>query len=422
MMTQAFYTGISGVKTNSVGINIVSDNMANIDTVGFRGVGYEFSSLFDTMVNTNSAALRGSSVNSSIGMGTQLSATPMMQSYGTLMLSDKSTDLALAGDGWFGIQGSQRPMYTRDGNFTFDVNDDLVTQDGLHVLGTMSDNIQGNTLTKELSQIPLGGVNAQQKLRFPKTLNYPAKATTKATFGGNLGTADVVQTMSASVVDAQSNKNQLRLEFTKKSVQTPPGTQWNVKATTQTLDGKTIFDTKTGSVSFDESGGLVSSTLGTINNNGTPVSIDLGTGFQGLVSISNLATSSSSSANGTIGGNLKGYDINKNGEVIATFTNGKQSSVGKIAVYHFRNNQGLDRLSGSRFQESSNSGFAYFKTDTAGKNIIGTNITNFKLESSNVTMQYGLSELIVLQRAYDANAKSITTADQMIQKALSMGK
>jgi flagellar hook protein FlgE len=420
MMTQAFYTGISGVRTHSTGIDIVSDNLANVSTVGYRGVGYEFSSMFEEMINTNSAALSGSTVNSSVGVGTKLQATPMMLQVGEEILSDRSTDLAIMGDGWFGIEGEGKPMYTRDGSFTFDANDDLVTQDGFHVLGTMGNNIVGNTLTKELPEVPLGGVGSQEKLRFPKTLNYPPKPSTIATFSGNLGIEDAVRTMSAGLVDAQSNKTNLKLEFTKSAVQTPPGMQWDVKAVTQSLDGQTTYDTQTGKVSFDDTGALSPSTLSTIDNNGTPVTIDLGSGYDGVISIDNLAISSSSSADGTIGGDLRGYDINKNGEVIATFTNGMQSSVGKIAVFHFRNDQGLERLNGSRFRETSNSGFAYFITDATGQNVIGTDITNFKLEGSNISMEYGLTELIVLQRAYDANAKSITTADQMMQKALQM--
>ncbi len=420
MMTQAFYSGISGVKTHSTGIDIVSDNLANISTVGYRGNGYEFSSLFENMINTETGGLNTTSVDSSIGLGTKLSATPMMQGVGVEILTDRSTDLAILGDGWFGVQGNDKPVYTRDGSFTFDSNDDLVTQDGFHVLGTMGNNIKDGVLTQTLAEVPLGSVAAQEKLRFPKSLIYPPEPSTKAKFLGNVGTGEQVQTMGATVVDGDSNKNDLRLEFTKKAQQNPPGSQWDVKAIVQSLDGATVYDTQTGTLEFDEKGALVTSTLTTIDNNGSPVTIDLGTGFDGVVSIDNVNISSSSLADGTIGGDLRGYDINKNGEVVATFTNGRQSSVGKIAVYHFANDQGLERLNGSRFRESANSGAPIFFQDSNGKNIIGTDITNFKLEGSNISMEYGLTELIILQRSYDANAKSITTADQMMQKALSM--
>ena len=420
MMTQAFYTGVSGVKTHSRGIDIVADNLANVSTIGYRGNGYEFSSMFENMIHTDTGGIHPSSVDSSVGIGTQLNATPMMQDKGSEIMTDRSTDLAILGDGWFGVKGEGKPLYTRDGNFVFDANADLVTQDGFHVLGTMGKNIKDGVLTETLAEVPLGAVAAQEKLNFPKTLTYPPEPSTKAKFLGNIGTGEGTQTMGASVVDKESHKNDLRLEFKKKAVQTPPGSQWDVKATVRSLDGETIYDTKTGSVAFDERGALISSTLTSIDNNGTSVAIDLGKNFDGVVSFADTTLSSSSVSDGTIGGDLQGYAINKNGEVIATFTNGHQSSVGKVAVYHFVNDQGLERLNGSRFKESANSGQPIFFQDAEGKNILGTDITNFKLEGSNVSMEYGLTELIVLQRSYDANAKSITTADQMIQKALNM--
>jgi len=415
-MTQAFYTGLSGLKSSSYGIDVVSDNLANVNTVGFRGSEYEFASLFETSMSTVKQ-----STSDTIGIGTTLQATPMTESTGSFLLTDRSTDLAILGDGWFGVQGEGEPLYTRNGAFTFDENDDLVTTDGFHVLGTMGGNINDETLTAQLTEVPLADVNQQEKLRFPKTLTYPPEPTTQAQFMGNIGTVSETRTMSASVVDPNGVRNELKLTFTMVDPQTPPGTQWSVTATTQDINDETIiYDTQEGIVTFDETGALVSSTLTTIDNNGAPVAIDLGTGFGGVVSISNVDITASSFADGTIGGDLRGYDINKNGEVIATFTNGMQSSVGKIAVYHFQNDQGLNRVSGTYFSSSSNSGDPIFYKDADGNNITGTDMTNFKLEGSNVDMTIGLTDLIILQRSYDANSKSITTADEMMQKALNM--
>jgi len=421
MMTQAFYTGISGLKVYSNGIDVVSDNLANISTPGFRAYNAEYAPLFEKSLASASSNLLSSN---DVGVGVQMQATTMSMTQGSLSLSDRSTDLAIMGDGWFGIQREGKPLYTRAGDFVFDANDDLVTNDGYHVLGTMGGNISDdNVLTKTLNEVKLGDVNAQQKLRFPKTLTYPPEPTTKVKFKVNLGVGKEgfeVITAGANVIDPQSNRNELRLEFTKSAVQTPPGTQWDVTATVKSADGLQVYDTQSGKVSFNESGALVSNTLTTINNNGAPISLDFGTGYDGVVSIDIPVVPGSTIADGTIGGDLRGYSINKNGEVIATFTNGRQSSVARIAVYHFQNDQGLERITGTRFAKSENSGEAIFFKDKTGQNIIGTEITNFKLESSNVAMSEGLTELIILQRAYDANSKSVTTADQMIQKALQM--
>jgi flagellar hook protein FlgE len=141
-----------------------------------------------------------------------------------------------------------------------------------------------------------------------------------------------------------------------------------------------------------------------------------------VVSFDVPVVSSSSSANGTLAGDLVGYTINQNAEVIATFTNGEQSSIGKVAVFHFQNDQGLERLSGTRFAESSNSGRPIFYTDVNGENYNGSVVMNSKLETSNYEMATGLTQLIIMQRAFDASSKCITTADQMIQKALTMHK
>ncbi len=419
MMIQAFYTGLSGMKTNQKAIDTLSDNIANISTVGFRKSVSEFSSLFEATLNLDGGF---STLNSSVGAGVKVDATQLSTATGTLLASDKSTDVAIDGDGWFGIQANGEPLYTRDGTFSFDVNRDLVTQDGFHVLGTVGTNIVNGIVTNPLPQTPLGDVATQEKLTFPESLIFPPTPTTKVTFNGNLGIVDEIRKMSSLVVDAQNNRNTLSLEFTKSATQPSLGVAWDVVATIKSADGQTPYDTQSGTISFDEKGALTTNTLGVIDNNGSPVQMDLGIGYGGITALDNSIIDSSSSSDGKVGGELIGYDINVNGDVLATFTNSEQISVGRIAVFHFQNDKGLQRVSGTRFEESSNSGKPIFFQDVKGQNILGASLHNFKLESSNVELASGLTELIVLQRSYDANAKSITTADQMIQKALSMHK
>jgi len=416
MMTQAFYTGLSGLQSTSYGIDVVSDNLANVNTVGYRGNTYEFSSLFEDSLSETSAMS-----SDSVGLGTRLQATPMTGTSGSYSTTDRSTDLAIVGDGWFGIQNGDNISYTRNGAFGFDRDYSLVTTSGEYVLGTMAGNISGNTLTSVQGYTPLGDVNTQEQLSFPQTLTYPTQPTTEVSFSGNLGDiSSEMVTFSAGAIDSQDNINTLRLEFVPSTPQPESGVEWDVTAITESKDGTTVYDTQSGKVVFDESGLLVSSSLPTIDNNGTALSIDLGNGYDGVVSMSNLETSYSSSVNGIQSGELYGYDVNQDGDVIATFTNGMQSSVGKVAVYHFQNDQGLSRISGTLFAESSNSGDAFFYKNEDGENIIGTQMMNHSLETSNVDMTYGMTELIILQRSYDANSKSITTADEMMKKALEM--
>jgi flagellar hook protein FlgE len=419
MMTQAFYTGVSGIRTHQTAIDITSNNIANVNTVGYRQYNTEFASLFERTLHTDSGS---SSVASSVGVGSRVQASTMDLNSGSLMLSERSTDLAIWGDGWFGIAGNGETLYTRAGNFSFDENNDLVTPEGYYVLGTMANNIQGEVLTEVITDMPLGDMGAQQNLRFPKLLSFPPVPTTQADFFANIGFEDVPRTVSAGVVDAEGVKNNLQLTFTKRPTQVPPGMQWDVQAQVKSLDGSEIYSTVNGEAIFDATGALVSTTLSTIDNRGTAISMNLGGGYSGIVATNSTVTSGYSVANGTIGGELAGYEINRNAEVIATFTNGMQSSVGKIAVYHFQNDQGLERVGSASFRESSNSGKPIFYQDAEGNNILGADVLNYQLENANVRLDTALTELIIYQRAFDANSKSITTADEMIQKALNMSR
>ncbi len=417
MMTQAFYTGLSGIKSTQTSIDVTSDNIANVNTVGYREYGVEFSSLFETMVTTSND---NSIINSSIGLGSKVQATTMSQANGTLAITQRSSDLAILGDGWFGVSGEE-VMFTRAGDFTFDSASNLVTTGGAHVLGTMGNNIVDGVLTETLTEIPLGNVNNQEALNFPTSLVYPVQPTSNVSFYANLGNEGIPTKIGSSAIDAQNNINNLEVAFTKSEVQVTPGSQWNVVATSKTLDGETIYDTQTGVLSFDDSGALISSTLGALNNNGAMVNIDFGEGFTGIMATSAEATSGSSRSDGTAAGDLVGYDVNTFGDVIATFDNGMQSSVGKIAVYHFQNDQGLARIGASSFAQSSDSGDPLFFQDANGNNIIGTEMANYRLENSNVKMEVALTELIIYQRSFDSSSKIISTADEMLKKAIDMG-
>jgi flagellar hook protein FlgE len=159
MMTQAFYTGISGLKSNQTGIDILASNLANISTVGYRGYNVEFASMFEDSLNSTSG-----STSNTIGAGVKMQASTMNRDQGVIQLSDQSTDLAIVGNGWFGISGGDNSdnMYTRAGNFTFDVDSDLITPDGHYVLGTMGSNISADgVLTGILPEVPLGEVEVQ---------------------------------------------------------------------------------------------------------------------------------------------------------------------------------------------------------------------------------------------------------------------
>ena len=419
-MIQSIYAGVSSLQSFQTGIDVLANNIANVNTVGFKGSSTEFSNLFEKAVNTSGNAI--TSMQS--GLGVQVNTTALDLSLGSYYQSDNITDLAIAGDdGWFGLTGpNNQEFFTRAGNFRFDpystdglqTDTRLINPDGFLVTGTLANNTTSGILSPVTDFLDLGSVESQEALIFPNELTFPVIPSTQADFFGNLGIENIQQVVSAEVISPQSERNNLQLIFSQSTIQPATGINWDVLATTQTADGSTIYDTQTGLVSFDGSGALVSSTLGPLDNNGATVTPNLGSGLSGLISNSGPTVASSATVDGTLAGELINYSVNRNGDVISTFTNGAQSIVGKVAIYHFQNDQGLEAVSGNKFRASQNSGQPIFYTQDNGQLLSGT------LENSNVRLDTALTELIIMQRSYDAASKTITTGDEMLKNALQM--
>jgi len=185
-----------------------------------------------------------------------------------------------------------------------------------------------------------------------------------------------------------------------------------------------IVDTQTGQVSFGGAGQLLSNTIPTLSNGGTPLTLDLGkpNSYTGLISSTTIEKSNVATSDGYIEGFLKGYGMDGYGNVVAEFSNGRSSAVAKVALYHFQNDQGLTQATSTYFIPSSNSGNPIFYTNEDGESFLGSKIYSNKLEGSNVSYATALTELIIMQKAFDSSAKSITTSDQMIQNAINMKK
>lgn len=443
-MTQGYYAGITGIQTHQYGLDVISDNLANTATTAYKSTSTEFADLFSKVIGNHSTP-----TYNDVGLGVKLQATSFQMQQGALMPSDRFNDLALEGNGWFGVMTTNdKYYYTRDGAFSFDTvqlseGDEnssiarLVTADGKFVRGTMLNNFAYNAafdygdtdtngtpgayvISNPTNDAELSDVNSQGILEFPTRIAYPVVPTTETTFFGNLGVENASRTISANVISASNDINRLKLTFSMSPTQPATGVAWDVVATVTSNDGSIVYDTKNGQAVFGESGALSSFDITSMNNDGTAVSVDLGTGFSGVISIDGVGTSGSSRSNGVSGGTLTKYGINPNGVIVADFSNGRQSAIGRIAVYHFQNDQGLNREGGTYYQESADSGKPMFWTDENGNAVSGAIVRSGNLEASNVRVDVGLTDMIIMQRAYQANSKTITTVDEMIQKALSM--
>ncbi|MFA6188697.1 MAG: flagellar hook-basal body complex protein [Sulfuricurvum sp.] len=432
-MTQGFYTGLSGIQTHQYGIDVVSDNLANVNTIGYRGSNTEFASLLSTKITSAGAS---TPTSNDIEVGVRLQTASMNTTGGAFLNTDRFNDLAIGGNGWFGVMSGTKDYFTRAGDFVFDeyqkIPGDgnssiarLTTGDGMYVTGTMLGNYAynpaaGSFVVSPTNDVPLAAADAQGPLEFPTLLTYPAQPTTVTKFAANLGFAPETRTMSADAISANNDRNRVKLVFTQSAVQPSTGVSWDIAATVTSNDGQTVYDTQSGQAIFGALGILQTSTLPTLNNDGAPVTVDLLSYLGGITSSAGVPITASSQSDGTLGGTLTKYGISSDGTIIADFSNGRQSAIGRVAVYHFQNEQGLDHTSGTLYSQSSNSGKPTFWTDKNGNPTTGATINAGHLENSNVRLDVGLTDMIILQRAYQANAKTITTVDEMIQKALQM--
>jgi len=476
-MTTSFYNGISGIKSSQSGINVLSDNILNVNTIGYKGSSAEFSTIFSKTLSGGSLG----DVTSQIGLGSQMNATALDTSQGVLKNTNNVFDLALNSQGWFGVQGTDnKTYYTRAGLFNKDANGYLTNESGNYLLGTPGGNVTPTTLDQttlntfgkyygtssthladayaisNIKDIPLGSVASQTKLKLPDLLYFPPVATTKVSYKTNLDPkikyntkgAEIpnIEHRTSSIISPSGNKDTLDMTFTKRVPQQTTGAIWDasilILGPAQTYDPKTTYDTnkyrvdttakkvypivdsKTGVLKFDSSGKLISSTVPTLSNGGVSLALNLGIPgtYDGLVSSTRFNISNFETHDGNVGSLVKDYGMDGNGNVIANFSNGNSIPITKVAVYHFRNAQGLNKVGSNLFSASQNSGNPFFYQDSSGKSILGTHISSNKLEGSNVNTATALTELIVIQKAFDASAKSITTSDQLIQNAINMKK
>ncbi|AJC88402.1 flagellar hook protein FlgE [Campylobacter insulaenigrae] len=234
--------------------------------------------------------------------------------------------------------------------------------------------------------------------------------------------------LSAKLINPDGSINWVKVKLDRVLPQN--GTNLEYKAVAQVYDNNNnkIGGTTEGLITFNESGALVANTLTSVDNNGTKVNINLGSfydpkipnsGYDGLHALSNKQSSVHTKTDGLGEGFLNNYAINTDGTIVATFTNGDQIPMAKLALFNFINEQGLEKLGENLYGQTSNSGEPTFLLSNNGT----FSTANFKgsyLEQSNVDLAIEFTNLITLQKAYDSSSKSISTADQMIQKAINM--
>ena len=222
---------------------------------------------------------------------------------------------------------------------------------------------------------------------------------------------------STDIVDSAGNSNTLKIDFVKNDVKDGE-IDW--EGTFGVYDkNNNLLSTQTTTFRFDNNGQLLSPTSIKIDNNGSPATINFNKNGS-LTSLSKDSDSYSITQDGFLSGSLKSYDISQDGRIIATFSNGKAGTLGQIPLFHFQNNQGLDKLGDNLYINTVNSNKAQVFYDATKGYIAGAQILSNKIETSNVNFSQAMTEVIVTQKAYSASAKSITTSDEMLKTAINL--
>jgi len=406
-------TALSGLNAAESALDTISNNLANMNTDGYKSQNTTFADLFYQTLGSS-----GSGNPIQTGLGVQVTGISQDFSNGAVASTGISSNMALNGAGFFVIQdASGAQTYTRNGDFTTNSSGQLITLGGQTVMGYPAVNgvVSPNS---GLQPINVGaGTTAQATAtsNFSLTTNLNASAAVGDTFQSPI-----------SVYDSLGNSHVLTATYTMSG----PGT-WNYQITipSNEIQGGTGTTTTvgTGSLTFDSSGQLTSPTtpiplaVGPLADGAAALNVNWNlTDANGNSLVTQTAGPSSNNAtnqDGFAAGVLKSYSIQPDGTVDATFSNNQTLAIGQIAVASFANPEGLTLDGDNQYSSTAASGAAVVGVaGTAGR---GT-IAGSSVEQSNVDMATQFSDLIVYQRAYEANAKAITAFDQLEQATLQM--
>jgi len=422
-MWQAMLSGVASLKAHQTKMNVIGNNIANINTTGYKGSRVHFQ---DLMAQTFRAASRPSNVLGGVnpiqvGLGVKVGAIDVHTLQGALEMTGRSTDLAIQGNGYFMLTNGRDVHYTRDGAFGLDSSGFLVHRGtGWKVLGWMAD-AGGRIDTNQ-------PINANSVLQFPVGSQAAVRQTSVVEYTGNLNAnAPSTQTYAATVrvYDALGGAHEVTITFTNR--QTPPlGTppagavsSWDWSAT---VGGTPVGDFTTGTntrLYFNGQGEIIGTTTQQITitpTNGAPpftVNLDLSQ----LTSLAAESIVQPIYQDGFPPGTLQEFTIGIDGTIQGVFSNGLSRPMGRIALSLFANPAGLFRLGNNMWRVTDNSGLPQVGAPTTGG--LGE-INAGYLEQSNVDLGSEFADMIITQRGFQANTRIVSVVDELLADVVNM--
>lgn len=404
----AFQQGLSGLNATSKNLSVIGNNIANANTYGAKSSRAEFSDMYANAI--------GASGGSSIGIGVNLAAVTQRFTQGNIVTTESGLDLAINGNGFFQLEAAGAKVYSRNGQFQLNNDGNIVNASGQKLLGYPA------TAT--------GGFNDAQAvpLSFP-TKPIPPEVTSKVAMEMNLDQRETVPTdpfdptddttynsaTSATAYDKWGTPVALTFYFVKTADNT-----WDVHcAQNGTYGGSPSITGLQFAIDPPANGGpvdpLAAQTTITVTSGSETFDVNLdlssATQFGSAFAVTSL------DADGYAAGQLSGINIDKNGVIVARYSNGETTAAGKVVLATFKNPQGLQPLGGNGWAETAQSGDPM--PNAPGDGNAGV-LQSGALEESNVDLTAELVNMITAQRAYQANAQSIKTEDQVLQTLVNL--
>ena len=420
----ALYTGVAGLAANSRAMATTSTNISNVNTVGFKSTKAEFSTLL------SSTAGQGEFSSG----GVKAVAVPEITQQGNLLQTSSATDLAISGQGFFVVTDTpvQNPgvselLYTRAGAFQKDAQGYLRNSGGYYLQGWALD-VNGNVPTNanDMTLVNLGQVTGTALPTTTADLraNLQSSTTPVGTYtAGDLNSGALAPHFETSIeiYDSQGAARPVRMAFVKTAANT---WAYEVIYDGNAADIGGANPIATGALTFNTDGTIATPappttvTIPFVAASGLapqPIDINFGTPGQanGFTQFDTTSTLYGTNINGTLFGGLSGVRVDEQGFVIALFTNGIEKKMYKLPIATFQNADGVAPLNGNAYRASVESGGPSFKAADVGG---AGSISNLALEQSTVDIAREFSNMIVIQRAYSAASKIITTADEMLDE------
>ncbi|MBA1333859.1 MAG: Flagellar hook protein FlgE [Firmicutes bacterium] len=420
-MMRSLFSGVSGLRAHQTRMDVIGNNIANVNTVGYKSSRVTFQEIFSETLKGAGAPEggRGGTNPQQVGLGISLASIDTLHTRGSIESTGYPLDLAIEGNGFFIVSDGAAPKFTRAGNFSRDTEGTIVNGNGLKVLGWMADAV-GNIDTS----VSPGAI------QIPENLQMAPMATDSITITGNLDAnaeIDDIVPFETLYYDELGRENKLCFNLVKTA-----DNEWELQdldgnanqVTIITPDGTTkrnVATNLTAELVFD-SGKLSSTTPKTVtvsaNTTALPhVSEDIVIDISSITQFAGDSGIDPLSVSGYAAGSLESFSFDANGIATGVFTNGKSKVLCRIAIANFNNPAGLQKVGSNLYIQTPNSGQP--SIGIAGESGRGT-INPSSLEMSNVDISKEFTDMIITQRGFQANSRIITTSDEMLQELVNM--